>query len=75
VFRFLKHYVFQLGFLDGSTGLIISCSLAFSVYLKYAALWELECQSAKAKGQSATTELATTNARPLASAQPQRRAA
>lgn len=43
-FRFLKHYVFQLGLLDGRIGLLISTLMAFSVYLKYAALWEMECQ-------------------------------
>ena len=55
LFRFVKHYLFQLGILDGSTGLIISCSLAYSVYLKYAALWELEYQAANASGPSAST--------------------
>lgn len=75
LFRFLKHYMVQLGFLDGSAGLIISCSLAFSVYLKYAALWELEYQSANSQRPSATTDLPTTKALPLASSQPQRRAA
>jgi glycosyltransferase involved in cell wall biosynthesis len=42
LFRFLKHYVFQRGLLDGKAGLIISGLLAYSVLMKYAALWELE---------------------------------
>lgn len=73
LFRFLKHYVFQFGFLDGPTGLIISSTLAVSVYQKYAALWELECQ-AKKSGETASK----TTAHPtleFASSQAQRRAA
>lgn len=51
-FRFLKHYVLQLGILDGPTGLIISSSMAFTEYQKYAALWELECQAAIAAAEN-----------------------
>lgn len=65
LFRFIKHYIFQFGILDGPTGLIISSSLAFSVYQKYAALWELECQAAKA-GTSSTTSVSKTPALPAA---------
>ncbi len=38
--RFLKQYVLRLGFLDGRAGLIICMLSAFSVFLKYAKLWE-----------------------------------
>lgn len=75
LFRFVKHYFLQLGILDGSIGLIISCSLALSVYLKYAALWELESQNATAGGQSASTELESSGTLPRTSSQLQRRAA
>lgn len=34
-FRFLRHYVLKLGFLDGRSGLIISAYSAYGVYLKY----------------------------------------
>jgi len=39
--RFLKHYIFKLGFLDGRVGLIISGILAWSVYLRYKELMKL----------------------------------
>lgn len=75
LFRFVKHYVFQLGILDGPTGLIISSSLAFSVYQKYAALWELECQAAKSGGTSATATASVPQTLALPNSQTQRRAA
>jgi len=39
--RFLKMYVARLGFLDGIHGLVLSMLGAFSVFLKYAKLWEI----------------------------------
>ncbi len=39
--RFFKQYVLRLGFLDGQAGLIISSLAAYSVFLKYAKLWEM----------------------------------
>jgi glycosyltransferase involved in cell wall biosynthesis len=42
ILRFVRMYLFQLGFLDGKEGLLL-CSLgAFSVFSKYAKLWELQ---------------------------------
>jgi glycosyltransferase involved in cell wall biosynthesis len=38
--RFFKQYVLRLGFLDGRAGLIVCMLAAFSVFLKYAKLWE-----------------------------------
>jgi len=38
--RFLRQYILQLGFLDGLTGLVICSLAAYSVFLKYAKLWE-----------------------------------
>ena len=35
-FRFIKHYFFQLGILDGKVGFIISAIMAWSVFLRYA---------------------------------------
>ncbi len=35
VVKFLRHYVFKRGFLDGYEGLIIAALSAYSVYLKY----------------------------------------
>jgi glycosyltransferase involved in cell wall biosynthesis len=40
-FRFLRMYVFQRGFLDGLHGLVLCLLAAFSVFTKYAKLWEL----------------------------------
>lgn len=39
IFKFIKMYIFQLGFLDGFRGLILSINTAFGVYLKYIKLW------------------------------------
>ena len=41
IWRFFKQYVLRLGFLDGTAGLIICTMSAFSVFLKYARIWEL----------------------------------
>ena len=42
VFRFLRMYVFQLGFLEGMRGLILCTLAAMSVFTKYAKLWDLQ---------------------------------
>jgi glycosyltransferase involved in cell wall biosynthesis len=41
VFRFIRQYFLQLGFLDGRQGLMLCLWSAYSVALKYAKLWEL----------------------------------
>ena len=38
--RFFKQYVLRGGFLDGRAGIVICMLAAFSVFLKYAKLWE-----------------------------------
>lgn len=38
---FISTYVFKQGFRDGVPGLILSISTAYSVFLKYAKVWEL----------------------------------
>ncbi len=40
--KFVETYLLKKGFLDGYPGLIISVSAAYSVFLKWAKLWELE---------------------------------
>ena len=40
--RFVKMYCVRLGFLDGYHGLVLCGLSAFSVFLKYAKLWNLE---------------------------------
>ena len=39
--KFLKMYVWKLGFLDGKEGLILCTNSAYGIYLKYLKLWEL----------------------------------
>ncbi len=40
--QFIRGYIFRLGFLDGVTGLIVAIDGAFSTYLKYVRLWEIQ---------------------------------
>lgn len=40
LWRFFKQYFLRLGVLDGRAGLIVCMLAAFSVFLKYAKLWE-----------------------------------
>ncbi len=42
--RFVKMYIIRRGFLDGYHGLVLCGLSAFSVFLKYAKLWNLERQ-------------------------------
>jgi len=44
LFRFIKHYCFKLGFLDGRVGLVISGIMAWSVFLRYVKLMEIRSQ-------------------------------
>jgi len=39
--RFIRMYVLRLGFLEGAHGVVLSLLGAFTVYLKYARLWEM----------------------------------
>jgi len=39
-FRFFKQYILKLGFLDGVPGLVLCILASYSVFLKYAKLWE-----------------------------------
>lgn len=40
-FRFLKHYLFNLGFLDGKVGFIIASFSAYSIFLRYLKMWRI----------------------------------
>jgi glycosyltransferase involved in cell wall biosynthesis len=42
VLRFFKMYVLNRGFLDGRHGVVLCALAAFSVFMKYARLWNLE---------------------------------
>ncbi len=47
--KFFETYFLKRGFLDGYPGLIISVSAAYSVFLKWAKLWERELSGSKEK--------------------------
>jgi glycosyltransferase involved in cell wall biosynthesis len=39
---FLRNYILRRGFLDGTAGLLISIANSYSVFLKFAKLWEIQ---------------------------------
>ena len=41
IFRFFKHYIVQLGFLDGFRGFIVSFTYSYTVFMRYVKLWLL----------------------------------
>jgi glycosyltransferase involved in cell wall biosynthesis len=45
MWRFWRMYVLRLGFLDGLHGLILCTLAAFSVFMKYAKLWDMRRQA------------------------------
>lgn len=47
--RFIRMYVFQLGFLDGMAGLVFCMLQAFGTYLKWAILWEWRVNAARGR--------------------------
>jgi glycosyltransferase involved in cell wall biosynthesis len=53
-FRFLRQYVLQAGFLDGSHGLHLCMWSAASVYAKYAKLWEMTLDRQGGKDDSSS---------------------
>jgi glycosyltransferase involved in cell wall biosynthesis len=54
--RFIRMYLLRLGFLEGAHGLVLSMLGAFTVYLKYARLWELQVFSTQPEEASSGTE-------------------
>jgi glycosyltransferase involved in cell wall biosynthesis len=51
--RFLRAYGLRLGFLDGTHGLAIALMSSFSVFHKYARLWEIGLHGEAAAGKAA----------------------
>ncbi len=47
--KFLETYVVKSGYRDGLAGFIISVSASYSVFLKFAKLWEIEARSRSQK--------------------------
>ncbi|MES2856036.1 MAG: glycosyltransferase family 2 protein [Bdellovibrionota bacterium] len=58
--KFIETYFFKLGFLDGLPGFIISVGAAYSVFLKFAKLWELE-NASRLSGSQITPSQKKTN--------------
>ena len=56
---FLRNYVLRRGFMDGTAGLTLSAMNAYSVFLKFAKLWELQtaARSPKPEARSPKREL------------------
>ena len=54
--RFLKMSILRRGFLDGTHGLVLSMLAAFSVFMKYARLWERELQEDSGEADASGTE-------------------
>jgi glycosyltransferase involved in cell wall biosynthesis len=52
---FLRNYVLRRGFMDGTAGLTVSAMNAYSVFLKFAKLWELQTQLPTANSQLPTS--------------------
>lgn len=50
VLRFLRDYFLRGGFLDGKVGLIVAGTAAYTVFTKFATLWEKEQQAAAKSG-------------------------
>jgi glycosyltransferase involved in cell wall biosynthesis len=48
--KFFETYFIKRGFLDGLPGFIISVSAAYSVFLKFAKLWEIETGATRKQG-------------------------
>jgi len=51
---FLRNYILRRGVLDGSVGLVLSMVNAYSVFLKFAKLWELQRTVNAAREREAT---------------------
>ena len=54
--RFVRMYVLRLGFLEGAHGVVLSLLGAFTVYLKYARLWEMAVLSERPDPASAASQ-------------------
>ena len=61
--RFLRCYLLKLAFLDGIHGLIISYTVAYGVFIKYAKLWSYHRTAQRAK-DAAQTDVAGGNGKP-----------
>jgi (heptosyl)LPS beta-1,4-glucosyltransferase len=49
-------YVLRLGFLDGKHGLVLSWLAAFSVFTKYARLWEMSLKDSSEETEKSRAE-------------------
>jgi len=54
--RFVRMYVLRFGFLEGAHGVVLSLLGAFTVYLKYARLWEMRLLNEGPEAASAASQ-------------------
>jgi len=54
---FLRNYILRRGFLDGGAGFVLSLVNAYSVFLKFAKLWELRTTNSQQDGSEPTPNL------------------
>ena len=52
---FLRNYVLRRGFMDGGVGLVLSLVNAYSVFVKFAKLWEIQARSVSTPNLQAPT--------------------
>jgi glycosyltransferase involved in cell wall biosynthesis len=46
-FRFFKHFIFQLGFLDGFQGFVFAGIQSYGIFIRYIKLWQLKKENEK----------------------------
>jgi glycosyltransferase involved in cell wall biosynthesis len=54
LYKFIRHYFFKLGFLDGYYGYLVCRNMAYSTFLKHAklkALWKMNSEKRKVKNE------------------------
>lgn len=54
--RFVRMYILRFGFLEGAHGVVLSLLGAFTVYLKYARLWEMRLLNEGPEAASAASQ-------------------
>lgn len=56
MWRFFRMFVLRHGFLDGKHGLILSGLAAYTVFMKYAKLWDMQRREAQARSEAPAPE-------------------
>jgi glycosyltransferase involved in cell wall biosynthesis len=61
---FLRNYVLRRGFMDGTAGLLLSGVNAYSVFLKFAKLWEIQRILSSEAGEPSPNTTGSANSQP-----------